>query len=85
MNGCVYIYNWITLLYSRNYHVVNQLYFNKLKNKKKSTSNKDLKEMMRWDTQVSGEEQLRQKEKQALKPWGGKPVMVRVEYEIKRG
>ena len=33
---CVYIYNWITLLYSRNYHnMVNQLYFNKtLKNEK---------------------------------------------------
>ena len=29
-NGCVCIYNWITLLYSRNYHnIVNQLYFNK--------------------------------------------------------
>ena len=26
---CVYIYNWITLLYRRNYHnIVNQLYFN---------------------------------------------------------
>ena len=29
-NGCVYMYNWITLLFSRNYHnIVNQLYFNK--------------------------------------------------------
>jgi len=29
-NGCVYMYNWITLLYSRNYHnIVNQLYCNK--------------------------------------------------------
>ena len=29
-NGCVYMYNWITLLYSRNYHnTVNQLYVNK--------------------------------------------------------
>ena len=27
---CVYMYNWITSLYSRNYHkLVNQLYFNK--------------------------------------------------------
>ena len=36
-NGCVYMYNQITLLYSRNYHnLVNQLYFNKmLKNDKK--------------------------------------------------
>ena len=33
-NGCVYLYNWITLLYSRNCHnIVNQLYFSKtLKN-----------------------------------------------------
>ena len=23
------MYNWITLLYSRNYHIVNQVYFNK--------------------------------------------------------
>ena len=35
-NGCVNMYNWITLLYSRNYcNIVNQLYFSKtLKNKK---------------------------------------------------
>ena len=32
MNGCVHIFNWITLLYARNYHnIVNQLYFNKIK------------------------------------------------------
>ena len=31
-NGCVSVYNWITLLYSRNHHnIVNQLYLNKLK------------------------------------------------------
>ena len=29
-NGYVYMYNYITLLYSRNYHnIVNQLYFNR--------------------------------------------------------
>ena len=29
-NGCVYMYNWITLLYSRIYHnLVNQIYSNK--------------------------------------------------------
>ena len=35
-NICVYVYNWITLLYNRNYHyVLNQLYFNKtFKNEK---------------------------------------------------
>ena len=28
---CIYMYNWITLLYSRNLHnIVNQLYFNKI-------------------------------------------------------
>ena len=32
--GCMYMYNWIILLYSRDYHnIVNKLYFNKtLKN-----------------------------------------------------
>ena len=36
-NECVYMYNWITLLYSRNYYnIVNEPYFNKtLKNRKK--------------------------------------------------
>ena len=36
-NWCVYMYNWVTLLYSRNYYnTVNQLYFNKtLKNEKR--------------------------------------------------
>ena len=30
------MYNWVTMLYSRNWHnVVNQLYFNKIKNKNK--------------------------------------------------
>ena len=35
-NGYVYMYNWIILLYSRNYHnIVDQLHFNKtLKNEK---------------------------------------------------
>ena len=29
-NGCVYTYNWITLLYSKNDHnLVSQVYFNK--------------------------------------------------------
>ena len=39
-NGSEYIYNWISLLHSRNYHnLVNQLYFNNLKKneKKKKT------------------------------------------------
>ena len=27
-NGCMYMYNRITLLYSRNYNTINQLYFN---------------------------------------------------------
>jgi len=30
-NVHMYMYNWITLLYSRNYNIVNQLYFNKIK------------------------------------------------------
>ena len=35
---CVYIYNWVTLLYSRNYYnIVNQLYFNKKWEKKRKT------------------------------------------------
>ena len=36
-NGCVFMYNWITLLYSRNYRkLINQLHFNQtLKNEKK--------------------------------------------------
>ena len=40
-NGCMYMYNLITLLYNRNYYnIVNQLYFNKtLENEK----NKNLK------------------------------------------
>ena len=34
---CVYMYNWITLLHSKNYNIVNQLYLYKpLKNKKDS-------------------------------------------------
>ena len=47
-NGCVYMYNWIALLYSKNYHkLVNQLYFNKTsknekKKKKKITTLKTL-------------------------------------------
>ena len=42
-NGCVYVYNWITLLYSRNYHnIVNQLYFNKtLRIKKRIKRNRE--------------------------------------------
>ena len=41
-NGWVYMYNWITSLYSRNYHnIINQLYFNKtLKNEKKGQEEK---------------------------------------------
>ena len=37
---CVYMYNWITLLYSRNYHnLVNQIYINQtLKSEKKNRS-----------------------------------------------
>ena len=27
-NGCVYMFNWFNLLYGRNYHIINQLYFN---------------------------------------------------------
>ena len=27
---CLYVYNRITLLYSRNQHIINQLYFNKI-------------------------------------------------------
>ena len=26
----IYMYNWVTLLYSRNEHIINQLYFNKI-------------------------------------------------------
>ena len=37
---CLYVYNWVTLLYSRDWHsIVNQLYINlkkKLKDKKKN-------------------------------------------------
>lgn len=25
---CIYVYKWVTLLYGRNEHIVNQLYFN---------------------------------------------------------
>ena len=33
---CMYVYNWVTLLYSRDWHsIVNQLYFNLKKLKKK--------------------------------------------------
>ena len=36
---CIYIYNWITLLYSRNLHnKVNQLYFKEIHFKKKKLS-----------------------------------------------
>ena len=40
LDGCLYIYNWSTMLYSRNYHsIVNQLYFNKTwKCKKENTA-----------------------------------------------
>ena len=31
-NVCVCVCNWITLLYSRKYNIVNQLYFKKKKN-----------------------------------------------------
>ena len=34
------MYNWITLLYSRNYHMLNQLYFSKLLNMKKKDTRK---------------------------------------------
>ena len=35
----IYIYNWITVLYSRNEHIINQLYPNKInfKNKNKKS------------------------------------------------
>ena len=36
-NGYMYVYKWITLMFSRNDHsIVNQLYFNKLKKWKKA-------------------------------------------------
>ena len=36
------MYNWITLLYSRNWHnIVNQLHFNKNKNKKPNQQTKN--------------------------------------------
>ena len=40
-NGCLYMYSWITLLYSKNYHnIVNQLHFKKnFKKWKKFCSN----------------------------------------------
>ena len=31
---CIYTYDWITLLYWSNWHIVNQLHFNKNNNKK---------------------------------------------------
>ena len=48
---CVYMYNWITLLYNRNYHIVYQLHFNKtLKNKKNHTKNTNIwLTSMTWD------------------------------------
>ena len=47
-NVCEYMYNWINLLYGRNYHIVKQLYFNKiLKNKKdKSEAERWIREML---------------------------------------
>ena len=40
------MYDWVTMLYSRNWHIVNQLYFNKngkkLKLKIKNTKNKSV-------------------------------------------
>ena len=58
---CIYVYNWITLLCSRNYHhVVNQLYFNKTKKKREeqrltllklSTGGPgDISGFLRWST-----------------------------------
>ena len=45
INEYVYVYNQIPLLYSRNYHVVNQLYFNEnFKYKKASVYQKNLSE-----------------------------------------
>ena len=36
----MYTYDWVTLLYSRNWHnIVNQLYFNKKENKKRKREN----------------------------------------------
>ena len=43
----VYIYNWITLLYTWN--IANQLYFNKNKTKKQSRGWKDLGD---WDWRI---------------------------------
>ena len=42
-NGCVFMYNWITSLYSRNNHnIVNQLYFINIKIFKMKTRIKGL-------------------------------------------
>ena len=50
-NRHVYMYNWITLLYSRNYYnIVNQLYFKKLK-KKQMLSFRNTK-FDKWGMQV---------------------------------
>ena len=50
MNVCVYTYYSISVWYRRNYHLVNQLYFNKtLKNEKKLYTNSQLV----WSTNSS--------------------------------
>ena len=39
---CIYVYNWVSLLYSRDWHIIiNQLYFN-LKKKKNANGTQGL-------------------------------------------
>ena len=48
-NGCVYMHNWITWLYSRNYlNIVNQLYFNKTFKNEKKKKEDATKEPEQW-------------------------------------
>ena len=51
-NGYVHMYNWITLLYSRNYHnIVNELYFNKALRKWKGGGGNNSSRMeLSWST-----------------------------------
>ena len=48
MRKRMYMYKWVILLYSRNWHnIVNQLYFNKRKKKNKNKTKKQIRSLQR--------------------------------------
>ena len=54
-NGCVFMYNWITLLYIRNYQsIVNQLYFNKTLKNEKTKQKMEIKKTFTLDKIPTG-------------------------------